>query len=79
MDPPPIRYARTSDGVDLACWTLGAGPPLVIGPPMPFISLPAEWSLPEVRSWYERLAQDYLVVRFEVRGIGLSSAADFDY
>ncbi len=26
MDAPPIQYARTEDGVSIACWTLGEGP-----------------------------------------------------
>ena len=29
---PRIQYARTSDGVNIAFWTLGKGPPLVTGP-----------------------------------------------
>jgi hypothetical protein len=27
MDAPPIQYARTEDGVNIAYWTLGDGPP----------------------------------------------------
>ena len=26
MDAPPIQYARTDDGVNIAYWTLGQGP-----------------------------------------------------
>ena len=27
MDAPPIQYAKTTDGVKIAFWTLGEGPP----------------------------------------------------
>ena len=26
MDTPPIQYARTEDGVNIAYWALGEGP-----------------------------------------------------
>jgi hypothetical protein len=29
MDAPPIQYARTEDGVNIAYWTLGEEPFLV--------------------------------------------------
>ncbi len=28
---PRIQYAKTSDGVDIAFWTMGEGPTLVVG------------------------------------------------
>jgi hypothetical protein len=28
---PRIQYAKTADGVSIAFWTLGQGPPLVMG------------------------------------------------
>ena len=30
MDAPPIQYARTEDGVNIAYWTLGEGPPVLM-------------------------------------------------
>jgi hypothetical protein len=30
VEVPPIQYARTSDGINIAYWTLRDGPPLVI-------------------------------------------------
>jgi class 3 adenylate cyclase len=38
-----------------------------------------EWQIPEVRRWYERLAQNRKLVRYDGRGCGLSDrdAADF--
>lgn len=29
MDAPPIQYARTADGVNVAYWTVGSGAPVV--------------------------------------------------
>ena len=29
MDAPPIQYAKTSDGVNIAYTTAGGGPPVV--------------------------------------------------
>src|SRR5439155_25561066 len=32
MDAPHIQYVKTTDGVSIAFWTLGEGPPLVVLP-----------------------------------------------
>ena len=46
MDAPPIQYCRTDDGVNIAFWTLGEGPPLV-QIQNPFVSkLDQEWEVP---------------------------------
>ncbi len=31
MDAPPIQYARTEDGVNIAYWTMGTAPPTGAG------------------------------------------------
>jgi hypothetical protein len=31
-DAPRVRFCKTSDGVRIACTTVGAGPPLVWAP-----------------------------------------------
>ena len=68
---PRIRYATATDGVSIAFWTLGEGPPLVYmaGGPWSHIEL---WDIPECRRWYERLAQKRMLVRYDVRGTGWS-------
>jgi pimeloyl-ACP methyl ester carboxylesterase/DNA-binding CsgD family transcriptional regulator len=68
---PRIRYATTADGVSIAFWTLGEGPPLVYmaGGPWGHVEL---WDIPECRRWYERLAQKRMLVRYDVRGTGWS-------
>jgi len=66
-----IQYAKAADGVSIALWTLGQGEPLVymVGGPWNHIEL---WEIPECRLWYERLAQKRTLVRYDVRGTGLS-------
>ncbi len=66
-----IQYATSSDGTSIAYWTLGEGEPLVYmaGGPWNHIEL---WDVPECRVWYERLAQSRMLVRYDIRGTGLS-------
>jgi pimeloyl-ACP methyl ester carboxylesterase/DNA-binding CsgD family transcriptional regulator len=68
---PRIRYAITADGVSIAFWTLGEGTPLVYmtGGPWGHVEL---WDIPECRRWYGRLAQERMLVRYDVRGTGWS-------
>lgn len=40
---------------------------------MAFSHVQLEWEIPEMRSWYERLAQSYRLVRYDGRGCGLST------
>ena len=78
LKDPPVRHAITSDGVRIAYWTLGNGPPLVYlaGGPWSHIEL---WQVPECQRWYARLAQGRLLVRYDIRGTGQSArrVADF--
>ena len=70
---PRIRYAKTSDGVSIAYWTLGEGVPLVHLPPMlPFSHIQREWQNPDFGRWYKRLAQRTMLVRYDARGTGMS-------
>ena len=71
MDPE-IRYARNSDGTNIAHWAIGSGRTLVYMPPMPWCHLEREWSIKPWRRRYERLAADRQVVRYDARGFGLS-------
>lgn len=75
---PRIQYARTADGVSIAFWTLGEGPPLVYlaGGQWSHIEL---WQVPACRHWYERLAQQRTLVRYDVRSTGLSERDVTDY
>ncbi len=77
MDPR-IQYTRTADGVSIASWTLGGGKPLVYlaGGPWNHIEL---WQVPECQRWYDRLAQQRMLVRYDMRGTGLSERKVSDY
>lgn len=70
---PPVRYARTPDGLDLAYWTLGRGPVLLHTPNVQLGHVRSEWSIGGMRSWYETLARHFTLVRYDHRGAGLSS------
>ncbi len=76
---PRIQYAKTKDGVSIAYWTMGEGMPYVSMPPIPFGHLQMEWQIPELRRWYEGLAEKRMLVRYDGRGAGLSDrdVADF--
>src|SRR3972149_6610513 len=69
---PRIQYAKTTDGVSIAFWTLGEGMPLLHMPTIPMSHLEVEWQNPGYRSWYERLATNRKLVRYDGRGSGLS-------
>jgi len=75
---PRIQYARTADGVSIAFWTLGEGRTLV-HLPLLFSHIQLEWQMPECRRWYERLAENRKVVRYDGRGAGLSERDVGDY
>ncbi len=66
-----ISFCTTRDGVRLAYSVVGTGPPLVrvLGY---FTHLEAEWEWPDLRLFWERLAESHTVVRYDGRGIGLS-------
>jgi class 3 adenylate cyclase len=70
---PRIQYAKTSDGVSIAFWTLGkGGTPLLMTSPLVFGNISLEWQIPELRQWYERLAANRMLVRWDGRNIGMS-------
>jgi pimeloyl-ACP methyl ester carboxylesterase/DNA-binding CsgD family transcriptional regulator len=65
-----IRFCEL-DGKRIAYATVGEGPPLVFG--AKWVShLEEEWDDPLARSFYEELARNHLVVRYDRLGAGLS-------
>ena len=67
---PKIRYARTSDGVDIAWAKAGQGPTLLACRPIPFS---------HVQEWYtifwainEAFTRSFCLVDFDARGTGMS-------
>ena len=66
-----IRFCTTKDGVQIAYAVVGNGPVLVKAPNW-MTHLEYEWETPVWRHWWQELARDYTVVRFDQRGSGLS-------
>lgn len=66
-----IRFTTTADGVNLAYSTVGTGPFIVrvLGH---FTHLEMEWAWPDLRRFWEYLAERFTVVRYDGRGMGLS-------
>jgi pimeloyl-ACP methyl ester carboxylesterase/DNA-binding CsgD family transcriptional regulator len=65
-----IRFCEL-DGCRIAYATVGAGPPVVFG--AKWVShLEEEWDDPRARSFYEELARNHTVVRYDRLGAGLS-------
>lgn len=66
-----IQFCTTTDGVHLAYSVIGSGPLLVrvLGH---FTHLELEWEWPDLRHFWERLADRFTVVRYDGRGTGLS-------
>lgn len=67
-----VLFARTSDGADIAFSVMGDGPLLVRSLGW-FTNLEMEDSSPIGARFWERLAQRFTVVRYDGRGMGLSS------
>lgn len=76
--PPPVRYARSADGADIAWWSLGRGRVFLHVPNVQLSHLHAEWNVPGVRRFYEGLARAFRVVRFDHAGSGLSGGSGTD-
>ena len=69
--PPPIRFALTEDEVSIAYSVHGDGPPLVFV--RGWIShLDLQWLFPDYRLFMEALGRHYTVIRYDLRGNGLS-------
>ncbi len=68
---PQIRFCTSADGTRIAYATLGEGPPFVVVSPWGD-DMERDWEHPEVRAFFESLAEGRLLVRFDRRGVGAS-------
>lgn len=66
-----IRFCTTTDGVRIAYATVGEGPPLVYVCGWPQ-SLDLEWEMANSRAFIEDLAKGFTLIRYDMRGGGLS-------
>ena len=70
---PRIQYVKTSDGVNIAFATAGAGPPLVWVSGHVSSHVQLEWEQPVIRNGFAGvLSGGMRLVRFDARGSGLS-------
>ena len=79
MDAPKIQYTKATDGVDIAFYVTGSGPPLVICPTPPGSHLQAEREIPAVRDFLENTAERATVIRYDCRGFGMSDRSSIDF
>jgi DNA-binding CsgD family transcriptional regulator/pimeloyl-ACP methyl ester carboxylesterase len=85
MNAPPVQYAKTNDGYDIAYAVSGEGTPLVMCPPV-FSHVQLLWSLPRQSKMLAALAERFQLIQLDLRGQGMSTrgltevptAADFE-
>jgi class 3 adenylate cyclase len=68
---PQIQFAKTSDGVSIAFWSVGADIPLVDIHPFGFSNIQLDWQA-DPAAFHHRLAETHRLIRFDPRGTGLS-------
>jgi class 3 adenylate cyclase len=73
MDQPPVQYATSRDGLDIAYMTHGDGPVNLVVIPAYVSNLDLWWDRPEHARLADRLASFARVILFDKRGTGLSS------
>jgi len=73
-----IRYCTTADGVSVAYSKVGSGPFLVrvMGH---CTHLEMEWEWPDLRRFWELLAERFTVIRYDGRGMGLSDRYPLEF
>src|SRR5574341_610678 len=76
---PRIQYCTTSDGVNIAYYVIGSGPPLVWTGHFWGSHLSRMWATPRLRFLSESFAEHFTVVRYDGRGSGLSDREPADY
>ena len=70
-DQGPVRYCEATEGVSLAYTHVGSGPPLVFAGAW-MTHLERERDDPAWGHYLSRLAEDFLLIRYDQRGNGMS-------
>ena len=78
MAEPQIQYVKTSDGVNIAYYTIGQGPALLYLV-LPRSHLEVEWQIDPMRMAITAAAQRSTFVRLDPRGCGLSDRDPDDF
>jgi pimeloyl-ACP methyl ester carboxylesterase/DNA-binding CsgD family transcriptional regulator len=72
MEPPPVQYARTSDGRNIAYAVTGTGPPLVFLP-LGLNHIQLAWQQDgRISGWLQVLSQRFRLVQYDGRATGMS-------
>ena len=80
MAEPRIQYAKASDGVNIAFYAMGEGPPVILMPWIPFSHLEKEWQYDQFRRYvHEPYIQRFALIRYDHRGCGLSDREVTDH
>ena len=75
---PAVQFTHAADGVAIAYWEVGSGPPLVLAQSLSLSHAELEWSVPSMRALYIELAKHFRLVRFDPRGSGMSDEAPIE-
>jgi pimeloyl-ACP methyl ester carboxylesterase len=74
VEPPPIRYTKTIDGLHIAYQVVGSGPFDLLYAPGWFSNLECAWEVPELGEFLAELASLSRLILFDRRGFGLSDS-----
>ena len=69
---PQIQYVKTSDGVNIAHYAIGSGPALIWMSAGSVTNIEDERGIPYIRPLIEASARVFTLVRYDLRGCGLS-------
>jgi len=75
---PQIQYVTTEDGVSIAYYAIGQGPPQLLFT-MAGSHLEAEWQIESFRAALMAAARRSTIIRFDPRGFGLSDRDPTDF
>lgn len=78
-EQPQVQYATASDGARIAFFAMGEGPPLLHTPPFPLGHLSLEWQNHANRAYFQGLAKEHRLIRYDGRGAGLSARDITDF
>jgi len=74
---PQVRYAKTSDGVNIAFASVGEGPPLVRVPSPGMNHVQRDWTM--YSNVFQPLTSTFRLIWYDSRGTGLSDRDEIDF
>ncbi len=74
---PQIQYAKTSDRVNIACTSVGEGPPLVRVSSPGYSHVQRDWAI--FSDHVNQLARSFRLISYDSRGTGLSDRDAIDF